>query len=193
MIDASIAYLLRQIDAGVEVVQIFDSWAGVLPANEFARWSAGPIARIVAALSQHPLFFSAALPWQVYPPLFNRYADGMHFGHHVDGAIRTHAPGGLRLRADLSATLFTATNPVAYGIDMAFLNAWPASQVVDRANVDRTYLHVLLRQPSAIVTVARAAPDPSRRVMVQRRPLSSTTCPASARPGGPGYCGSSGP
>ena len=52
LIDASIAYLLRQIDAGVEVVQIFDSWAGVLPANEFARWSAGPIARIVQAVKQ---------------------------------------------------------------------------------------------------------------------------------------------
>jgi uroporphyrinogen decarboxylase len=55
LIDASIAYLLRQIDAGVEVVQIFDSWAGVLPANEFARWSAGPIARIVQAVkAQRP-------------------------------------------------------------------------------------------------------------------------------------------
>ena len=55
LIDASVAYLIRQIDAGVEVVQIFDSWAGVLPANEFARWSAGPIARIVAALkAQRP-------------------------------------------------------------------------------------------------------------------------------------------
>lgn len=50
LVDASIEYLVRQIDAGVETVQIFDSWAGVLPANEFARWSAGPIARIVAAL-----------------------------------------------------------------------------------------------------------------------------------------------
>ena len=55
LVDASVKYLIRQIDAGVEVVQIFDSWAGVLPANEFARWSAGPIARIVAALkSQRP-------------------------------------------------------------------------------------------------------------------------------------------
>lgn len=52
LIDASVAYLLRQIDAGVEVIQIFDSWAGVLPANEFARWSAGPIARIVRAVKQ---------------------------------------------------------------------------------------------------------------------------------------------
>lgn len=50
LVEASIHYLTRQIDAGVEVVQIFDSWAGVLPASEFESWSAGPIRRIVAAL-----------------------------------------------------------------------------------------------------------------------------------------------
>jgi len=50
--DASVDYLVGQIDAGVEAVQIFDSWAGVLPANEFQRWSAAPVARIMAALKQ---------------------------------------------------------------------------------------------------------------------------------------------
>ena len=47
VVEASIDYLARQIEAGVEVVQIFDSWAGVLPANEFQRWSAaaGPADR----------------------------------------------------------------------------------------------------------------------------------------------------
>jgi len=62
--------------------------------------------QIVAALHRSPLFFSAALPRQVYPPLFNRYAGGMTFGSHVDGAIRTHPPSGVRMRADISATLF---------------------------------------------------------------------------------------
>jgi len=50
LVEASVDYLVRQIDAGVEVVQIFDSWAGVLPANEFEAWSARPIARMIAAL-----------------------------------------------------------------------------------------------------------------------------------------------
>lgn len=50
---------------------------------------------------------------------------------------------------DLSATLFTATNPVAYGIDIAFLNISPAGREPDRAGVDRTYMHILLRQVSA--------------------------------------------
>jgi len=49
---------------------------------------------------------------------------------------------------DLSATLFTATNPVAYGIDIAFLNTWPAGRTPDHASVDRAYMHILLRQTS---------------------------------------------
>jgi PKHD-type hydroxylase len=61
---------------------------------------------IVAALGGNQLFFSAALPKQVYPPLFNRYVGSMNFGNHVDGAIRVHAPSGRRMRADISATLF---------------------------------------------------------------------------------------
>lgn len=53
--EASIDYLARQIDAGVEVVQIFDSWAGVLPAHEFRLWSAEPVRRIVEGVkSRHP-------------------------------------------------------------------------------------------------------------------------------------------
>ena len=61
---------------------------------------------VLSALSRSPLFFSAALPKQVFPPLFNRYRGGMTFGSHVDGAIRTHLPTGLRIRTDCSATLF---------------------------------------------------------------------------------------
>lgn len=49
---------------------------------------------------------------------------------------------------DLSATLFTATNPVAYGVDTAFQNVWPPGREPDQASVDRAYMHILLRQPS---------------------------------------------
>jgi PKHD-type hydroxylase len=64
---------------------------------------------ISAELQRHPLFISAVLPHRMYPPMFNRYDAGMHFGTHVDGAIR-HIPGtGERLRTDLSATLFLAS------------------------------------------------------------------------------------
>jgi uroporphyrinogen decarboxylase len=53
LVDASAAYLVRQLQAGVDVVQIFDTWAGVLPAEEFARWCIGPTQRIVARVRSH--------------------------------------------------------------------------------------------------------------------------------------------
>ena len=61
---------------------------------------------IVRALEQSALFVSAALPFRVFPPLFNRYEPGMAFGAHVDNAIRQIAGTPLRVRTDLSATLF---------------------------------------------------------------------------------------
>ena len=69
--------------------------------------------KILAALGKSPLFFSAALPKQVYPPLFNRYKGEMQFGNHVDGAMRVHASTGRRIRTDISATLFL-TDPNDY-------------------------------------------------------------------------------
>ncbi|RDS84750.1 Fe2+-dependent dioxygenase [Dyella monticola] len=63
---------------------------------------------VLAALERHPLFISAALPHRVYPPMFNRYQGGMHFGNHVDGAVRLLPGSGEKIRTDLSATLFLA-------------------------------------------------------------------------------------
>jgi len=63
---------------------------------------------VLKALGRNPLFFAAALPLHVFPPLFNRYSGGQSFGTHVDNSIR-QAPGSpLRIRTDLSATLFFA-------------------------------------------------------------------------------------
>ena len=50
LVDASAAYLIRQFAAGVDAVQIFDTWAGVLPADEFRKWCIEPTARIVASV-----------------------------------------------------------------------------------------------------------------------------------------------
>jgi uroporphyrinogen decarboxylase len=48
LVEASAGYLIRQLQAGTEAVQIFDTWAGVLPATEFRRWCIEPTQRIVA-------------------------------------------------------------------------------------------------------------------------------------------------
>ena len=62
--------------------------------------------RIVSALEKNPLFMGAALPYRVFPPLFNRYDVGHTFGTHVDNAVRQVPGTGHRIRTDLSATLF---------------------------------------------------------------------------------------
>lgn len=48
LVDASSDYLIRQFEAGADAVQIFDTWAGILPDDEFGKWCIDPIGRIVA-------------------------------------------------------------------------------------------------------------------------------------------------
>ena len=72
-----------------------------------------PVARelsaaVLAALESSPVFFSAALPRQIFPPLFNRYQVGNGFGNHIDNAVRydNSRQPPLPVRTDLSVTLF---------------------------------------------------------------------------------------
>jgi len=68
---------------------------------------------VLNALAASPVFMSAALPLRVYPPLFNRYRQGMGFGDHIDNAIRISPVTGARYRTDLSCTLFLS-DPGSY-------------------------------------------------------------------------------
>ena len=62
---------------------------------------------VLEALLRNGLFYTAALPKKIFPPLFNCYTGGNNsFGNHTDNAIRTHVATGYRVRSDLSATLF---------------------------------------------------------------------------------------
>jgi uroporphyrinogen decarboxylase len=55
LVEASIAYLDRQIAAGVDAVQIFDSWAGVLSQRQIRRWCFEPLRKIIGAVkARHP-------------------------------------------------------------------------------------------------------------------------------------------
>ena len=62
--------------------------------------------RVIRALTANLLFISAAVPLHIFPPLFNRYRPGKFFGEHVDNCIRGDHLTGLRIRTDLSVTLF---------------------------------------------------------------------------------------
>ncbi|MGE0408271.1 MAG: Fe2+-dependent dioxygenase [Amphiplicatus sp.] len=68
---------------------------------------------VLAALARSALFVSAALPLRIFPPLFNKYEGGGRFDAHVDNAIRAVPGTPVRLRTDLSATLFLS-DPDSY-------------------------------------------------------------------------------
>jgi len=70
-------------------------------------------AMVLEALGKSPLFFAAALPLKIFPPLFNRYGPGHEFDIHVDNAVRIQRGTEFRIRSDLSMTVFLE-DPAAY-------------------------------------------------------------------------------
>jgi PKHD-type hydroxylase len=93
-----------RVTAGVQSARVKDNEQ--LPEGDPVARQLGEL--IVTALQGNGLFVSAALPLRVFPPLFNRYQGGHSFGNHVDNAIRQIPGAPLRIRTDLSATLFLA-------------------------------------------------------------------------------------
>ena len=70
-----------------------------------------PLARqlgdlILEALTASPVFMSAALPLRVLPPRFNRYEGGGNYGFHIDNSVMNVPGAALRIRTDISSTLF---------------------------------------------------------------------------------------
>ncbi len=91
-----------RVTAGHQSTQVKDNMQ--LPEDHPVGRELGEM--ILEALQRNALFISAALPLRVFPPLFNRYRGGQSFGNHVDNAIRQISGTHLRIRTDLSATLF---------------------------------------------------------------------------------------
>jgi PKHD-type hydroxylase len=91
-----------RVTAGHQSTQVKDNMQ--LPEDHPVGRELGDM--ILEALQRNALFISAALPLRVFPPLFNRYRGGQSFGNHVDNAIRQISGTHLRIRTDLSATLF---------------------------------------------------------------------------------------
>lgn len=82
-----------------------------VPEGSAAAHEAGDA--ILDALASNALFLSAALPLKIFPPLFNRYEPGDCFGAHIDNAIRPVRGQPIRVRTDLSMTVFL-TEPDQY-------------------------------------------------------------------------------
>jgi len=63
LVDVTSRYLNAQIEAGAEAVQLFDTWAGILPDGEFAKWAIEPVREIVERVqSRHPAVPIIAFP-----------------------------------------------------------------------------------------------------------------------------------
>jgi uroporphyrinogen decarboxylase len=68
LVDAIVDHLAYQVDAGADAVQLFDSWAGILPEEQLFCWSLQPMMRIVRGLrTHHPKVPVIAFPRAVGP------------------------------------------------------------------------------------------------------------------------------
>jgi PKHD-type hydroxylase len=103
--------------------------------------------RLIKALAANPLFVSAAIPRHIFPPLFNRYGVGQHFGVHVDNAVRGDHLTGIRIRTDLSVTLFLAEPDEYDGGELVVEDYYGAHQVKLPAG------HLVLYPASSLHTV----------------------------------------
>jgi PKHD-type hydroxylase len=132
-------------------------------------------AEVTARLQRNLLFQSAALPAEIFPPLFNRYGEGHSFGAHVDNALRPVPGTGRRLRTDLSATLFL-TPPEDYdGGELVIEDTYGAHSVKLEAGSMILYPATSLHEVSPITRGTRTAcffwvqsviPDDARRAIL---------------------------
>jgi PKHD-type hydroxylase len=116
-------------------------------------------AKVRAALKTNTLYFSAALPQCVFPPLFNCYRVGNGFGAHVDNAVRYDRTGQLvqAVRTDLSATLFLSAPEEYDGGELVIEDAFGAQRVKLPAGDMLLYSATSVHQVEAITRGERLA------------------------------------
>ena len=118
LVAASTEYLVRQFRAGVDAVQIFDTWAGVLPPSEFAHWCIEPVARIVngvrAAIPGAPIIGfprGAGTSLPAYAAQTGVTAVGLDW--MIDPAFAcAHVPLGMALQGNLDPLVLRAGGAV---------------------------------------------------------------------------------
>lgn len=115
--DAIIAYLQMQIDAGVDAIQLFDSWASLCPAHEYKNLSLRWIRKIIAALPAHiPVIVFAKGMAHLAPAIASTGASvlGVDWTHSLS-AVRQTLPAGTRLalQGNLDPTILNSKNSQA--------------------------------------------------------------------------------
>lgn len=98
-----------------------------LPENSHEASQLGDL--VLTALANNPLFMSAALPLRIFPPLFNCYQGGQSFGVHVDNAIRQIPGMPVKVRTDISITLFLSEPENYDGGELVIEDTYGAQKV----------------------------------------------------------------
>lgn len=84
---------------------------------------------ILEALAQNPSFIAAALPNKIFPPMFNRYTGGGTYGVHVDNAIRYVPNTTVKVRTDVSTTVFFSEAEEYAGGELVIEDTYGAQEV----------------------------------------------------------------
>lgn len=130
---------------------------------------------IVQRLAENPVFTSAALPRRIFPPKFNRYRNGGHYGTHVDNAIMHHPDDGTLIRTDLSATLFLSDPDDYDGGELLIEGEYGAQEIRLAAGDLVLYPSTSLHRVAPVTRGVRLAaffwitslvPDATRRAML---------------------------
>ena len=112
--DALVAYLCRQVEAGAEVLQLFDSWSGIADEVLFERWIIGPTARIVRRIKDvHPTVPIIGFPRGAGPMVVAYAAKTGVDGMSVDSQVplswaRRNVPENFVLQGNLDNQLLVA-------------------------------------------------------------------------------------
>jgi PKHD-type hydroxylase len=130
---------------------------------------------LLARLGRTPLFVSASLAEKIWPPVFNCYQEGGHYGVHSDSALMHLPEQNLTLRSDLAATLFLS-DPADYdGGELVIEEAFGAQAVKlaagDMVLYPASSLHQVTpvtrgRRICAITWLQSAVPDGAARELL---------------------------
>ena len=112
---------------------------------------------VLQALASHPVFVSAALPLKIYPPMFNRYEEGETYGLHVDNAMRVVPGTPVRIRTDLSATLFLNEPEDYHGGELRIEDHYAAQEIKLSAGDLILYPSTLLHTVKPVISGCRLA------------------------------------
>ena len=130
---------------------------------------------ILRKLGNDPLFISASLAEKIWPPIFNLYQNGGHYGTHSDAALMRLPEANMTIRSDLSATIFLSEPDEYDGGELVIEQQYGAQPVKLAAGDMVLYPSSSLHQVTpvtrgkricAITWMQSAVDDPSARELL---------------------------